>query len=196
MKSVTVCIILLLMFPLRMYGQERVFDHESVKAVIDKGDTIPYVALPEVHVFPPYKFANRRQEEQYWRMIRDVKKVLPLAKIIRTILIETYEVLETIPTEKERIKHLKAVEKQMFEDYKPQMKQLTINQGKLLIRLVDRYCNQSSYDILKAYLGGFRAGFWQTFAYVLGASLKTEWDPQGKDAMLERIVVLVEMGAL
>jgi hypothetical protein len=65
-----------------------------------------------------------------------------------------------------------------------------------LIKLIDRECNQSSYDILKAYLGPFRAGFWNLFAGLFGASLKSEWDPDGKDAATERIVQMVEMGLI
>lgn len=168
----------------------------EVRSIVDKGDTIPYVQLGMVHIFPPHTFKSKREEEKYWRMVYDVKKVLPFAKLIRQTLIETYQVLETIPTERERDQHLKLVEKQMLDDYKPMMKKLTLNQGKLLIRLVDRYCRQSSYNLLKAYLGSFRAGFWQAFAFMIGASLKAEWDPTGKDAQLERIVVLVEMGVL
>lgn len=177
-------------------AQESFDGQFTVHGTVDRGDTIPHVVLSDVHVFAPYQFRSVREEQLYWRMVRDVKKVLPLAQLIRTTLIETYHVLEMIPTERERTKHLKAVEKQMLEDYKPQMKKLTLSQGKLLIRMVDRYCNQSSYDLLKAFLGSFRAGFWQTFAYVFGASLKTEWDPTGKDAMLERIILMVESGVL
>ena len=73
---------------------------------------------------------------------------------------------------------------------------LTFSQGKLLIKLIDRECNQSSYNLLKAYLGSFRAGFWNIFAGMFGASLKTEYDPKGKDAMTERVVVLVENGLI
>ena len=73
---------------------------------------------------------------------------------------------------------------------------MTLSQGKLLIKLVDRECNQSAYNLAKAFLGPFRAGFWNLFAGMFGASLKTEYDPKGKDALTERIVVLVESGAL
>ena len=111
-------------------------------------------------------------------------------------LIETYEYIETLPDEKSKQEHLKRMEKELFKEYKPELKKLTFSQGKLLIKLIDRECNQSSYNLLKAFLGSFRASFWNLFAGMFGASLKTEYDPEGKDFMLERIVVLVENGLL
>ena len=88
------------------------------------------------------------------------------------------------------------MEKELFNEYKPELKKMSLSQGKLLIRLVDRECNQTSYELAKAFLGGFRAGFWNIFAGMFGASLKSEYDPQGKDAMTERVVLLVECGAI
>ena len=104
--------------------------------------------------------------------------------------------METLPDDKARQAHLKRMEKDLFKEYKPELKKLTFSQGKLLIKLIDSECNQSSYNLLKAYLGGFRAGFWNLFAGMFGASLKSEYDPKGKDAMTERIVILVERGLL
>ena len=166
------------------------------RAVIENGDTIAVVGLPEVVVFPELKFKNKRQQESYNKLVRDVKRTLPYAKMVYNTLIETYEYMETLPTEKARQAHLKQMEKDLFKEYKPELKKLTFSQGKLLIKLIDRECNQSSYNLLKAYLGSFRAGFWNIFAGMFGASLKSEYDPKGKDAMTERVVVLVERGLL
>jgi hypothetical protein len=129
-------------------------------------------------------------------MIRDVKKTLPYAKLVYNTLIETYEYIMTLPTEKERQNHLKRVEKDLYAEYVPILKKMSLSQGKLLIKLIDRECNQNSYELLKAFLGPFRAGFWNVFAGMFGASLKSTWDPNGKDAATERIVELVEMGLL
>ncbi|MGL4411673.1 MAG: DUF4294 domain-containing protein [Bacteroidales bacterium] len=164
------------------------------RAIIVNGDTIPVVALRDVWVFPPYKFKNNKEEENYWRMVRDVKRTMPYAKMIYSTLIETYEFIETLPNDKARQAHLKRMEKELFDTYKPVLKKLTLRQGKLLIKLVDRECNQSSFELIKAFLGGFRASFWNTFASIFGASLKQEWDPNGKDKALERICILVENG--
>lgn len=161
-----------------------------------EGDTIPYIKLPTVYVFKPLKFKNRRQMNQYYKLVRDVKKVLPIANEVNRAIIETYEYLQTIPDEKARQKHLKLVEKSVKEQYTPRMKKLTFAQGKLLIKLVDRQTNSTGYELVKAFLGPFRAGFYQAFAALFGASLKKQYDPTGDDALTERIVLLVESGQL
>lgn len=164
------------------------------RATIINGDTIPCVRLREVWIYAPYKFKNSKEEEYYWRTVRDVKKTLPFAKLIYATLMETYEFLEVLPNDKARQKHLKQMEKELFETYKPVLKKMTFRQGKLLIKLVDRECNQSSFNLIKAFLGGFRANFWNTFASMFGASLKAEWEPESKDKMLEHICKQVEAG--
>jgi hypothetical protein len=88
------------------------------------------------------------------------------------------------------------MENDLLKLYKPELKKMTLSQGKLLIKLIDRECNQTSYDLVKAFLGPFRAGFWNIFAGMFGASLKSSWDPNGQDADTERIVEMVEMGLL
>jgi hypothetical protein len=122
--------------------------------------------------------------------------VYPIAKEINRIVLETYEYLETLPNEKARQRHIKIVEKGVKEQYTPVMKKLTFAQGKLLIKLVDRQNNQTSYELVKAFMGPLKAGFYQTFAAMFGASLKKQYDPTGKDAMVERVITLVENGQL
>ena len=163
---------------------------------IYNGDTIPYVKLPTVYIFKPLKFKNKREMAKYYKLIRDVKKVLPISKEINRAIIETYEYLQTIPTEKERQKHLKAVEKGLKEQYTSRMKKLSFAQGKLLIKLVDRQTNSTSYELVKAFMGPFKAGFYQTFAALFGASLKKQYDPSGEDALTERVILMVENGQL
>ena len=91
---------------------------------------------------------------------------------------------------------MKNVEKSIFKEYKPRMKKLTYSQGKLLIKLIYRECNSSSYDILRAFLGPVRAGFWQAFSSVFGASLRKEYEPDGVDRLTERVVLMVEAGQI
>jgi len=162
----------------------------------DMNDTLKVMTLSDIYVYPPQAFKNPAEEEKYRKLIRDVKKTLPYSKIVYATLIETYEYIMTLPSEKEREEHLKRMEKDLYDEYMPILKKMTLSQGKLLIKLIDRECNQSSYNILKAFLGSFRAGFWNIFAGIFGASLKTTWEPDGKDAATERIVELVEMGLL
>jgi hypothetical protein len=164
--------------------------------VVNGEDTLKTMVLNAIYIYPPQTFKRKGQEEQYRKLIRDVKKTLPYAKLIYNTLIETYEYMMTLPDDKAREEHLKRMEKELFEEYKPVLKKMTLSQGKLLIRLIDRECNQNSYHILKAFLGPFRAGFWNLFANMFGASLKSDWEPDGKDAAAERIVQMVEMGIL
>ena len=164
----------------------------------ETGDTLMMLVFNPIIKYPAERFRNKEEEKKYWKTVRDVKKTLPYAKLISSTLLETYEYLDTYQSEKEKQAYLKQFEKDMFNQYKPQMKKLTKNQGKLLIKLINRETNQSSYSILKAFLGTFRAGFWQTFSKFFGASLKTEYRPtkDKQDAMIERICVRIEQGSL
>lgn len=166
------------------------------RATLEGTDTVAVVALREVVVFPEIKFKNEKERVKYNKLVRDVKRTYPYATLIYDTLIETYEYMETLPDDKTRQKHLERMEKELFKQYKPELKKLTFSQGKLLLKLIDRQCNQSSYNLLKAYLGSFRAGFWNIFAGLFGASLKTTYDPNGEDAMTERVVILVERGLI
>lgn len=167
-----------------------------VPVCVYKGDTIPYVQLPNVYIFKPIKFKNDKERLEYYRLVRNVKKTLPLARAINRAIIETYEYLETLPNQKARDKHLKMVEKGLKDQYTPVMKKLTFAQGKLLIKLVNRETDSSSYELVKAFMGSFKAGFYQTFAALFGASLKKEYHPEGEDALTERVVLLVESGQI
>ena len=167
-----------------------------VPICVYKGDTIPSMRMPTLYVYKPLKFKNKKQQQEYNRLVRNVKKTLPIAKEVNRAIIETYEFLQTLPDEKAREKHLSMVEKSIKEQYTPRMKQLTLSQGKLLIKLVNRETSSSSYELVKAFLGPFKAGFYQAFAAIFGASLKKEYHPEDEDALIERIIILVENGQL
>lgn len=167
-----------------------------VPMCVYQGDTIPYVKIPTVYIFKPLRFKNEKERREYNKLIYNVKKVLPISYEINQAVIETYEYIITLPSEKERQKHIKRVEKGLKQQYTPRMKKLTFAQGKLLIKLVDRQSNQSSYELVKAFMGPFKAGFYQTFASVFGASLKKEYDPLGEDWLVEQIILKVESGQL
>ena len=124
-----------------------------------------------------------------------VGKVLH-GKEVNHIIIETYEYLQTLPNKKAKDQHMKLVEACIKKEYTPRMKKLTLTQGKLLIKLVYRECNSSSYQLVKAFLGPIRAGFYQAFAWTFGASLTKKYDPEGDDKETERVVRLVESGQL
>lgn len=160
------------------------------------GDSIQYMEMNDVWVFAEPTFKNARQRAAYNRLVYNVKKVLPIAKEVNRIIIETGDYLETLPNKKARDEHMKLVERSIKKEYTPRMKKLTYSQGKLLIRLVYRECNSSSYELINGFLGPIRAGFYQAFAWVFGASLKKQYDPNGVDRLTERIVLQVEAGQL
>ena len=164
------------------------------KALVD-GDSIQYMELSKVYVYPEPTFKSKRQQKAYMRLVRNVKKVLPIAKEVRQIIIETAEFTETLPPS-ERKDHLKRVESAIVRDYKPKMKKLTFSQGKLLIKLIDRECNSTAYEAMQAFIGPVRSGMWQAFAWMFGASLKKGYDPDGVDRLTERVVLMVESGQI
>lgn len=161
-----------------------------------QGEMIPCIELRTVYIFAPLQFKNEKARREYNKLIRDVKRVYPISLEINRAIIETYEYMQTLPDEKSRQKHMKRVEKGLKQQYTPQMKKLSFSQGKLLIKLIDRQSSQTSYELVKAFMGPFKAGFYQTFATLFGASLKKEYDSEGDDKLTERVVLLVENGQL
>lgn len=167
-----------------------------VGKVLDGSDSIQYVEMNNVYVYGPLTFKNEKQRKTYDRLVYNVKKTLPIAKEVNRAVLETYEYIQTLPDRKAREQHLKLVEKGVKEQYTPRMKKLTFSQGKLLIKLIYRETNSSSYELIKAFLGSTRASFYQAFAWMFGASLKKVYDPEGEDKLTERVVRLVEAGQL
>lgn len=167
-----------------------------VGKVLQGRDSIQYVELNNIYVYPKPVFKNEKQRMAYNRLVYNIKKVLPIAKEVNKIIVETYEYLETLPNKKAKDEHMKLVEKSIKKEYTPRMKKLTYSQGKLLIKLVYRECNSSSYNLVQAFLGPVKAGFYQAFAWAFGASLKKDYDPNGVDRLTERVVLQVEAGQL
>lgn len=166
--------------------------------VDEYGDTVRMTYIRNITVYPPMKFRNKKEEQFYWRTVRDVKKTLPYAKLAFSTLCETYEYIQTIPDRKTRERHLKTLEKDIFEQYKPVVKKMTKGQGKVMLKLINRETDQTSYNIVKAFLGSFRAGFWQTFGRFFGMNMKAGFHPEKnrEDAIIDRVATLVEQGAL
>jgi hypothetical protein len=193
-------ILLLFMMTLPVLSQETgapvLMPTVKVGKVLVDGDSIQYMEMSNVYVYPEPTFKNKRQQQAYTRLVKNVKRVLPIAKQVRQILIETAEFTETLPTQKERDAHLRKVEADIVKEYKPQMKKLTFSQGKLLIKLVDRECHSTAYEAMQAFIGPVRSGMWQAFAWMFGASLKKGYDPEGVDRLTERVVLMVEAGQL
>ena len=197
-------IVVLLDCAVTVFAQEEETDAGSptfvptvkVSKVLVGGDSIQYMEMSNVYVYPQMTFSSKRQEGSYMRLVKNVKKTLPLAKEVRQILIETAEYLETLPNDKAKQEHMKRVEQSIVKEYKPKMKKLTFSQGKLLIKLVDRECHSTAYEAMQAFIGPIHSGMWQAFAWMFGASLKKGYDPDGVDRLTERVVLMVESGQI
>lgn len=193
---ITTVLLLLICVQTKTHAQFVIIKEVQYPAYLDGKDTVAIVALPEIVIFPPMVYLSQRDKDNFNRLVRDVKRTLPYAKMIYATLIETYEYMQTLPNDKAREAHMKRMEKELYAQYKPQLKKLSLRQGKLLIKLVSRECNQSSYNLVKAYFGTFRAGFWNIFAHLFGASLTSVYEPYGADSVTERVVILVERGLI
>ena len=165
-------------------------------AVISEGDTIACMWLSDFIKYSPITFRNTKEQVAYSKLVRDIKKTLPYAKEIANIITETYEYMETLPNDKVRQQHLNKMEKYLMDEYTPKMKKLTRSQGQLLMKLVDRETNSSSYHIIDAFMGSFKAWSANLFAKLFGNDLKIRYNPYGEDRVTERVCVLVEQGVV
>jgi len=159
-------------------------------------DTIPHVDLPEVGIYPPRVFKNRSEEQQYWRLVMRVKKVLPYAKEA-ALLLRKYEM--EVPADargRDRRVYVRRAEEELMNKYGPILKKMSINDGRVLIKLIDRETHKASYDLIQELKGGVPAVFWQGVARVFGNNLKTKYDPYGEDRQIEMIIQYIEMGII
>ena len=160
------------------------------------GITMPEVEIKEVTVIAPPSSERRNEYRKYVRLIANLKKVYPYAFIVRVKLNQVNDDLEKLKSEKERKEYIKNVEKNIFGEYEDDMRQLTLTQGRLLIKLIDRETQNTSYTLIKEYRGWFSAAFWQGIARIFGTNLKDEYDPFGEDALIELIIRGIEYGEL
>ena len=158
---------------------------------IDKGDTIPLI-----HILPVRKYASKPDMRRYQRLIRQVKKCYPLAKQARLEMERMERQLLAVKDKKEQEKLAKELQKQLIKQYTPVILKMTISEGQVLLKLIDRETELTAYQIIKDFRGGFVAGFWQMFAKMFGNNLKLDYQPEKRDKLLEQIVTYYEMGWL
>lgn len=159
-------------------------------------DTVIHREIREVWVYPRREFRNPRLERQYYRLIQRVKKVYPYARKASELLAQYEPEYERLKTDREKRKLINKVEEQLMGRYKEEFKKMSISDGKVLIKLIDRQTGKTGYDIIKEFKGGFTAVFWQGVARLFRNNLKDEYDPFGEDLLIEEIVTLVELGYL
>ncbi len=192
-KGILIFVLLLLCRHLS-YSQDTVKTTQPVE-VID-GDTIATVDVRAVVIFPPVPVHNKREAARYSKLVYNVKKVYPYAKLAGKQLAYYKSVLDTIPSDRERKIFMKKAEKELELQFGDELKDLTFSQGKILIKLIYRETGNSTFDIVKQLRGKFTAFIWQTLARLFGYDLKTDYDPGGTDQAIEQIVLMIEAGAI
>lgn len=164
--------------------------------VIENGEKIYLEYLRTLYVYPPLVFKNKKQENFYWRTVRDVKIALPYARLASREIYKLNKELLELPDDKARKAHVKKFQKRIFSQYEKPLRDLTINQGKMLIKLIDREHDMNTYEIIEAYKGKVPAMFWNTVAHFFGSDMKAEYDAEDKDKIVERVINLVDAGQL
>jgi len=159
-------------------------------------DSLLHVNLPVVNVYPPKKFKNKSEEQQYWRMVMRVKKVLPYAREA-ALLLKKYE--NEVPFDarrRDRHIYVKKAEDELMAKYGPTIRKMSINDGRVLIKLIDRETQMVSYDVIREVKGGVSAVFWQGVARIFGNNLKSTYDPKGEDWQIEQIIYFIDSGLI
>jgi hypothetical protein len=192
----TILIAFLAFFPaFRMIAQDTTTRIRVLEKVFN-GDTLPMVDVNSVVVMPSVSFDSRREMMKYQKLVYNVRIVYPYAKMAAAKLREYQHAFDTIRSERKRRAFIKQAEKDLEAEFGETIKNMTFSQGKILIKLIDRETGNSSFTIVKELRGGLTAFVWQTMAKLFGYDLKTEYDPTGEDQAIERIVTMIEAGAL
>ena len=185
----------LLCYVTDLAAQEPQQDNSVVtRAVVEGADTIPIIELPEVLVYERRDFEYLYLKRRYRRMIRNIKKAYPYAQIAGIKLKEMDDHLAKLNSEKEQKAYINQAEKEIMDQFEKQVKRLTVTQGIILVKLIDRETGRTSYQVIKELKGGFTAFFWQGIARIFGNNLKTEYDPENQDKVMEDIVLGIEAG--
>ncbi len=188
------------MFLCNLHAQDTIYmdlGGYPVYAIVQNGDTVWSAELSEATILPKKKTsAENRDLRQYRRLIYNTKKVYPYAKLAGEKFAEVNAHLQTVKSGKERREYIKKIEEEIIGQYQEELKNLTVTQGRILIKLIDRETKYTSYDVVKELRGSFQAAFWQAIARIFGSNLKTEFDPEGEDKMLNEIMIMIEKGQL
>ena len=187
-------ILLVLAVSMDMLAAKQYMDSCMIKVV--NGDTLYMAWLHEVWVYPPMRFKNKKQEKFYWRTVRDVKKCLPYAKMITKDMEYADAELSKLPDNKARKKWWRSYERYLYKKYEKDFRGMYPSQGRMLMLLLDRETERTSYDLIKQYKGKAAANFWQFVAKLFKNDLKEEYDADDKDKIVERVINLVEAGQL
>jgi hypothetical protein len=170
--------------------------YHLLQKVTRSGETLPEIEIGDVVITGRRSLGDRFQAWRYQRLVYNVKRTYPFSLIVRDRLYDVNRYLEAIPEEKKRKEYLKQLEKEVFKEYEDDLRKMTITQGRILIKLIDRETTNTSFDLIKQYRSGVTATFWQGIARIFGTNLKDKYDPTGEDYIIERIIYEIEMGRL
>ena len=185
---------LALVMSVQLFADRQYLDSCMIR--VQDGDTLYMAWLHEVWVYPPMKFKNKKQQRFYWRTVRDVKKCLPYAKMITKDMAYADQQLAKLPDNKSRKKWWHTYERYLFKKYEKDFRGMYASQGMMLMKLMDRETDKTSYELIKQYKGKAAANFWQFVAKLFKNDLKEEYDASDKDRITERVINLVEAGQL
>ncbi|MFN5630108.1 MAG: DUF4294 domain-containing protein [Bacteroidota bacterium] len=170
-------------------------EQKRFRAKIEGADTIALAQLPTCYIIEKHKFKNSRDEKRYWRLVRNVKKVLPYARLAGNKYKQLNEQLVN-KTEGEKKFLMKKVEREIKRDFSKDIKNMTYTQGTILLKLIDRETSITAYDLVKELRGSFSAMFWQSVSLMFDNNLKAEYDPVGDEQEIEGIITLLDKGLL
>ncbi len=197
MKRVLGILFMLLLFTsLKAQNDTLNIPGRLVPGKIVNGDTIPHQNIREIVVMPPIKFKSKRQKVRYSRLVRNIKKTLPYARLAKNRLYAIEAAIDTIQDKKDRKEYLKKAEADLFKEFEQPLRKLTFSQGRMLIKLIDRETGDTSYKLIKDLKGGFSAFMWQSVARIFGSNLKSEYESDGEDRMIEYIITMIDNGML
>ena len=185
-----------LSFSMNVFSQPVLDSSSILRTSIFQGDTIPYFPMEAVTIYSPRTFKSKSEAKRYGRLKRYVVKVYPYAEVAGEMLRYFDDTLKTFKNEKKRKKYLKKVEEELKAEFSGELKKLTIKQGIILVKLIDRETGNTSYDLIKELRGSFSAFVWQSLARLFGSNLKLEYNSDGEDAMIEEIVQQIENGQI
>ncbi|MGC8804024.1 MAG: DUF4294 domain-containing protein [Bacteroidales bacterium] len=161
-------------------------------------DTFYVGNITPVYIYSPRIFTEeeKREYQKYVRLVYNVKRAYPYAKIAAQVYRQVDDSVRKIPSKKLREEYVARVEAELKQRYEPELRKLTITQGRILIKLFYRETGNTTFDAVKEFRGSFEAFFWQALARVFGSNLKARYDPEGEDRDIEEIVRMIEAGAL
>ena len=170
-------------------------ENNILRYVVVDGDTLYVDNIRPAKVYSKLPRQKGKDWRKYYRLVHNFSKAYPYALVARKLV---QRADSTIAADKlkrvKRDKYINTIQKELFEVFESQMRNMTVSQGALLMKLIDREVGKSSYNIIKDYKNGMAAGFWQGIAKIFGTDLKKPYDPEGEDALTEELVKIWEAG--